>query len=97
VAIGATSYQIYKLLELAINICKKNNAPVLMLLIDIQGTRLDRVRDLLEQSQTEFVKLPSRTESPELYYEIDGHWNKKGHALAAEKVMKTIRSTNQRR
>jgi hypothetical protein len=85
----------YRILESAIGICKKRTIPVLVLLIDIEGAKLERVLKILERMQADFMKLPSRAERPDLYYDIDGHWNKKGHAHAAEKIIEAVRARYQ--
>jgi hypothetical protein len=36
--------------------------------------------------------VPGKRERPDLYFEVDGHWNSAGHAFAAERVLERLRA-----
>ena len=82
----------YRLLEEALEICERKGFPVLAMLVGLQGDILVEVRDLFENRGIGTVAIPTKVGRPDLYYEIDGHWNAAGHKFATNALFQRISS-----
>jgi lysophospholipase L1-like esterase len=82
----------YALLEESIHLCKERHWPVIALVIGIEGERLAEIERRLAGADISSIRFPSKPERPDLYYEVDGHWNTHGQALAAEMLLKEVES-----
>lgn len=80
----------YKLLEETIRLCKERQWPLLALVVGIEGGRLGEIERRLTDGGISFVRFPSKSERPDLYYKVDGHWSVRGHALAAEMLLQKL-------
>lgn len=82
----------YRLLEEALRICRQHRWPVIGLTGDLEGERLARVGELFSSFAARVVEVPGKRERPDLYYAVDAHWNRAGHALAARLVLEALRT-----
>jgi hypothetical protein len=80
----------YRLLIEAIEICNEANHSALLLVVDITGDRLARLRQIADQYEVPYLEIPGKKDRPNLYYTVDGHWNKSGHVAAADLIMNKI-------
>ena len=37
------------------------------------------------------MRIPNEEERPDLYYEVDGHWNAQGHSFVADLILSEIK------
>ena len=77
----------YAILEKTVDICSREHWPVLGLLVEVSGDRLAQLMKLFERHAVSLILVPKKAERPELYYQIDGHWNTMGHAFVASLVL----------
>lgn len=80
----------YALVGAAVRRARALGARVLVLLVHVQGHRRGRIAEIVEPLGASLVDAPPKTDAPELYYEIDGHWNARGHREAAELLAPAI-------
>lgn len=76
----------------AVSICERKGTPVFAVLVGLDGDRLNRVQSLFQARRVPMYVAPSKTERPELYYRIDGHWNRAGHAFVADAVFHRLQA-----
>lgn len=76
----------YRLIERAIEICEERGWPVLGVTAHVEGERRERLQRLFERHGVDVIHVPLREERPDLYFEVDAHWNEAGQAYVAEKV-----------
>jgi hypothetical protein len=80
----------YALIDRAISLCEGQGWPVLGLSVGIEGDRLERMKKVFGKHRATLLEAPSKAAHPELYYQIDGHWNAMGHARVAEMIADEI-------
>ena len=80
----------YRLLEKIIRICQEAEWPALVVLVEVAEHRSVRLDDILRQYDVPNIAIPRKTERPDLYHRMDGHWNAKGHAVVAELVATSL-------
>ena len=78
----------YRLLEEVINICRQEGWPLFAIVIGIHGSRLAELERRFTEAEIPILRLPDKQTRPDLYYTADGHWNAKGHAFAAELILR---------
>lgn len=78
------------ILEKAILLCREKGWPMLGLNVGLEGARRAAVRDLFAQHGVVMADLPGKTQRPDLYYKVDGHWNAAGHVAAADRVLEEL-------
>ena len=81
-----------QILSEAISICQGNGWKILGLLVGLQDAHYEAVRNLFAHHGVTSVAIPAKSERPELYYKIDGHWNAYGHAFTADRVLEVLGS-----
>ncbi len=81
----------HRLVEEAIKICKEKGYPVLMLNAGVDGTPRQKLEALYEWYQVPHLWIPTKADRPDLYFEIDGHWNAAGHEYTAGTVIDFLR------
>lgn len=87
---GLTEHLIAK----AVSICQIKGYPVFAILVGLEGNRLSHVQAIFQSHQVPTLAIPTKTERPEFYYKIDGHWNRAGHAFVADAVFDQLQSLN---
>lgn len=80
----------FRMIDEVLNICAKEGWETFMLSVGISGRRLKSVEEIAKHHQVPLIKTPDMSERPELFYEIDGHWNAKGHQFVANQVLDAI-------
>lgn len=60
--------------------------PVIVLTSDAEPEVASRIESVALAESAAFVRMPAKSERPELYYRVDGHWNRDGHVEAAERL-----------
>ena len=83
-----------RLLAEAVAICRGKGYPVFAILVGLQGERLKRVQSLFQVQNVPFFMAPDKTERPEFYFKVDGHWNAAGHAFVARGVFEQLLALN---
>ena len=82
-----------RLVQETVSICKKHNWPILAITIGFSDMPLDtkvQLTKIFTSNNISVIHIPSKQERPELYYEVDGHWNETGHAFVAAQVVKEL-------
>lgn len=74
-----------------IRICDEHSWPLLVMLVEFKNPQLGQTRSLFEVRGIPVLEAPSKTARSELYYRIDGHWNRKGHRFIAGQVVESIK------
>ena len=64
--------------------------PLLVVLAGLSEARRTRLEEFFGERAVPTVSIPLRPERPELYFEIDRHWNTLGHAFVAERVLQAL-------
>ena len=82
----------YRILDEVISICRQENWPMLAISVGIRGQRAVEIIRQLRAADIPTITTPGRDERPDLFYEIDGHWNPAGHALIADLVLSELAS-----
>jgi hypothetical protein len=77
----------YRIVEAALAQCHARGWSVLGLLVSLDAQREASLRSLFARYGAPVVRVESRRERPQLYYPIDGHWNRAGHEYAAARVL----------
>lgn len=70
----------------AIERCRSRGWPVVGLMIGMERERGVDILQVFDAWGVPWVRVPSKAEAPELYFEIDDHLNARGHAVAAERL-----------
>ncbi|MBM4336803.1 MAG: hypothetical protein FJ108_12965 [Deltaproteobacteria bacterium] len=60
--------------------------PVIVLTSDAEADIASRIESVALAESAAFVRMPAKSERPDLYYRVDGHWNRDGHVEAAERL-----------
>lgn len=82
----------FLLLEEIISICKENGWQLLPVLVNISDMRLPKLEKLFTDNGLLTVTIPGKRDIPDLYYNVDGHWNASGHHFAADHILKSLKS-----
>ncbi len=64
--------------------------PVVVLCADALPEVASSVGQVARESGAAFVAMPDKSARPDLYYRIDGHWNRSGHVEAARRLRAPI-------
>jgi len=79
-----------QLLESIIRMSEHEGWPMIVMIIGVEGSRLQALEKLFRQHYVMVICMPDKKARPDLYYHIDGHWNAQGHALAAEMILQEL-------
>lgn len=83
-----------RIVAAAIERCRANGWSVILVAPGLSGAHSAAIGELAKAYNVPIVALPSKEERPDLYYVIDGHWNEKGHADAAERLLPALLSSD---
>ena len=73
----------YRLLEESLRICAEREWPVLVLTAYIQDQEVAEIRQRCSTGDVCVVPVPAPRAAPQYYFEIDMHWNTRGHLAVA--------------
>lgn len=76
----------------ALSICKKQQWNTMAVLVGNSGNRMTMVKEFFSVRNIPVIVIPGKSERPDLYYRVDGHWNAPGHRLAAERILNRLKS-----
>jgi len=79
-----------RLWEEALRICHEAGWPVVGIAVEFTGPHLTQLRGILARYDSRIIIVPTKEQRPDLYYEIDGHWNPRGHALVAQMLLSEL-------
>jgi len=80
-----------KILDECFSFCQKKDWQMMIILVGISGRKFDVLEELLAKYNFPIIQIPSKKERPELYYIIDGHWNKDGHIYTANVISQNLK------
>ncbi|MFZ5523320.1 MAG: GDSL-type esterase/lipase family protein [Pseudomonadota bacterium] len=83
-----------RLIAEAVSICQKKGYPVFAIMVGLEDSRLSRIQAIFHTHQVPTLVIPTKTERADLYYKIDGHWNREGHAFVARALFEQLQSLN---
>lgn len=92
VGLGYADRLTERLIAEAVAICRNKQYPVFAILVGFKGERLSRVKGIFGENRIATFVVPDKTERPDLYFKIDGHWNPSGHAFVARAVFEQLQS-----
>ncbi len=81
----------YRLIHEIVAICERNGWPIVLLSADLNEHQLNELEVVVAEYKTPIIRIPSRETHPELNFEIDGHWNAKGHEYVAYQVLEHLK------
>ncbi len=76
----------YELVRESLKICRRANWPALVIGVGLPEYVVRRLHELSRDFNTAVVNFPSKEERPDLYFQVDGHWNPAGHEFVANRV-----------
>jgi hypothetical protein len=79
-----------RLWEEALSICDDAGWPVVGIAVEFAGPQLVQLRGILDRHNARIIIVPTKAQRPDLYYEIDGHWNPHGHAFVAQMLQREL-------
>lgn len=77
----------YRLLEEVLSLAQDEGWPLVALSVEIADARLAEIERIFARFQVPLLTMPGKQARPELYYAVDGHWNARGHAEAAVRIL----------
>jgi len=80
----------YAIVDSCVSFCVNARLPLLVLIVGYEPDRLGVMTHILESYDVPSIVFPSKAERPDLYFQIDGHWNVKGHEHAALMVLEAV-------
>ena len=90
----------YKLAEALIaetvKIVRAADHPVIGILVGLQDFELELIRGVFGQLDVPVLIVPDKSERPDIYFAIDGHWNDSGHTYVAGEVVELLKSLGAR-
>lgn len=78
------------LLDVAIRLCREANWRVIVLSADLDHAQLAPFAAHLNELSVPLVHVPAKSERPDLYYPVDGHWNPAGQREAASRLLRVL-------
>jgi lysophospholipase L1-like esterase len=80
-----------RLLGEVVRITKGAGWQPLVVLADIPQKRHDLLQSFFAERGVTTLSIPTKVERPDLYFRVDGHWNAKGQAFVADRVLQALR------
>lgn len=82
----------YRIIEEALRTCRDHGWPVAGILAESARWEYDddqrlEIQGLFERYDAPLLAVPSKVQRPDLYFEVDPHWNTGGHRAVAETVV----------
>jgi hypothetical protein len=87
-------WMLARLVEEVDRLCDENGWPLIALRVALDSARDARVDSLLTAHGIPSRGIAGRTDLPDLYYAVDGHWNAAGHIHAANLIVELLASTD---
>lgn len=81
----------YRLIEKLVSMCRREGRLVDVVCAGFNNPRFDTVKTILAKYDAPVVRIPTREERPDLYFAVDGHWNKRGHEYVAFQVLELLK------
>jgi hypothetical protein len=78
------------LISEALVVAQQHGLEVLMLAVDVDDARLSTLIELSRRHDIPLIEVPRKDDRPDLYFEIDGHWNPAGHRHVAGLVVEHV-------
>jgi lysophospholipase L1-like esterase len=82
----------FRIIEEIVRLCQQQQWPLAVVIVDFETDRLQEMKAILERHNVPHIVPPAKSERPDLYYTVDGHWNKDGHELVAFQVLEMLAS-----
>lgn len=89
---GSDDELTYRLVGAALDLCNTNRWPAVLVAIETSGARLERLRALCAAYNVRLLVPPAKSDRPDLYYVVDGHWNAAGHRVMGDMLMQLLDS-----
>ena len=80
----------FRILEEAISICEGRGWKVIGLLVGLSHAHEAAAKELFARRKHPVVLIPAKSERPDLYYKVDGHWHAGGHVFVADRVLEAL-------
>lgn len=80
----------YALIEESLRWIERHDFRAVGLSIELRGEELDKLHRLFARYEIDLLRIPSKSERPDLYFKVDGHWNEAGHRYAAETLFEHL-------
>lgn len=74
------------LVEQSLALCRARGWPVALISVRIGDTRFDEIQRMCERLGATLIDIRNREARPDLYYEVDSHWNPAGHRFMADLI-----------
>jgi len=78
------------LVEHSLALCHQRGWPTALMSVRMGDTRFASLRQLCERFDTPLLDIRNREAHPELYYEVDSHWNQAGHREVARLILERV-------
>ena len=79
-----------RLLGEVVHITKQAKWRLLVVLADVPPARHALLEGYFAERGVTTLSIPTKAELADLYYKVDGHWNAKGQAYAADRVLRAL-------
>lgn len=79
-----------RLLGEVVRITNEAKWQLLVVLADVPRKRHALLEGFFAERGVTTLSIPTKVERPDLYFKIDGHWNAKGQAYAADRVLQAL-------
>jgi lysophospholipase L1-like esterase len=89
-SVAAAERLTLRILDEAISLCEQRGWRMAGLLVGLPATQEAAVKDLFARRNVVVVRVPSKAERPDLYYQVDGHWHARGHQFAAQRLLEAL-------
>lgn len=82
----------YLLVDEILHLCTREGWPVLVMMVGLEPSRFSSMQAVIKKHGAPYIVPPTKSERPDLYFKIDGHWNATGHEHAAMIVLNALAS-----
>ncbi len=80
----------YKIIDQIIEWSAQNSVPLITFVVAASPAQLEGLEPLFSRRNLPLITAPAKEDSPDLYYETDGHWNAAGHRHIADVLYPSI-------